>query len=120
MTEAEKVQSERTKILAASKEFYQIANPPKPFIPGKTYIPVTTKVVDADDLASLIDASLDTWLTAGRFAREFEGLLPQLFKRKTSALLVNSGSSANLVAISSLGAPMMSDLKMKPIEKGAE
>jgi CDP-6-deoxy-D-xylo-4-hexulose-3-dehydrase len=89
-------------------------------VPGKTYIPVTTKILDEEDLDQLIHASLDLWLTAGRFAREFEEEIPKFFNRKASGLLVNSGSSANLVAASALGAPMMKDLKLKPIEKGAE
>lgn len=111
---------QRESVLSAAREYFAHANPSKPFVPGQTYVPVTAKVVDADDLASLVDASLDMWLTAGRFAKDFEAQIPKFFNRTTSALLVNSGSSANLVAISALGAPMMKDLKMKPLEKGDE
>ena len=110
----------RAQLIERSREFFRVAHAPKPFVPGESYVPVTVKVMDEDDLAHLIDASLDLWLTTGRFAREFEAKLPALFGRKTGALLVNSGSSANLVAVSSLGAPMMRDLKMKPIEPGSE
>ncbi len=111
---------ERSQILKASRDFFNLAHKAKPFVAGETYIPVTTKVMDAEDLAFLVDASLDMWLTSGRYGRKFESELPRYFDRKTSALLVNSGSSANLVAISSLGAPMMHDLKMKPLQKGDE
>src|SRR5829696_6095408 len=97
----------RESVLNAAREYFAANLQPKPFVPGETYIPVTTKVMDAEDLASLIDASLDMWLTAGRFARELEAELPKHFGKATGALLVNSGSSANLVAISSLGAEMM-------------
>lgn len=118
--ESSETNADRLRILDASREYFKKAHAPKPFVAGETYIPVTTKVMDADDMAFLVDASLDIWLTAGRYAREFESKLPELMGRKTGALLVNSGSSANLVAVSSLGAPMMRDLKMKPIERGAE
>ncbi len=110
----------RSEIIEASRQFFNTAHAPKPFVAGQTYIPVTTKVMDADDMAHLIDASLDMWLTAGRFSREFEAKLPALMNRKTSALLVNSGSSANLVAISSFGAQMLESLKMKPLKPGDE
>jgi CDP-6-deoxy-D-xylo-4-hexulose-3-dehydrase len=110
----------RSQILASSREFFAKNNAPKPFVPGQTYIPVTTKVMDADDTGHLVDASLDMWLTTGRFGKEFETKLPTFFGRTTSSLLVNSGSSANLVAISSLGAQMMKDLKMRPLETGDE
>ncbi len=113
-------QSDRIAIIQASKDYFQSTHQPKTFIPGESYIPVTTKVMDEEDLAYLIDASLDMWLTCGRYARDFEAQLPQFFGRKTGALLVNSGSSANLVAVSSLGAAMMKDFKLKPLEKGDE
>jgi CDP-6-deoxy-D-xylo-4-hexulose-3-dehydrase len=120
MTNHDELQALRSQILASSREFFSKNNAPKPFIPGQTYIPVTTKVMDTDDISHLVDASLDMWLTTGRFGKEFETKLPAFFGRTTSSLLVNSGSSANLVAISSLGAQMMKDLKMRPLEAGDE
>jgi CDP-6-deoxy-D-xylo-4-hexulose-3-dehydrase len=110
----------RDRVFDACREFFKAEHAPKKFVAGQTYIPVTAKVIDAEDLISLVDASLDLWLTAGRFSREFEAKIPALFGRTTSSLLVNSGSSANLVAVSSLGAPMLKDLKLRPIEKGEE
>ncbi|MDR3607126.1 MAG: lipopolysaccharide biosynthesis protein RfbH [Oligoflexia bacterium] len=112
--------SDRSSIIEASRRFFNEAHAPKPFVAGQSYIPVTTKVMDDEDMAHLIDASLDMWLTAGRFSREFEAKLPEFMNRKTGALLVNSGSSANLVAVSSLGAPMMESLKMKPLRPADE
>ncbi len=113
-------QSARQEILDQSKRFFEVAHSPKPFVPGETYVPVTAKTMDGDDLAALIDASLDMWLTAGRFARTFESKLPGFFGRRPGALLVNSGSSANLVAISSLGSKAMEESKLRPLEKGDE
>lgn len=110
----------RSQILKESKNFFQLAHPLKKFTPGETYIPVTTKVLDEEDLTCLIDASLDLWLTAGRYAREFETALSTFFGRKNPALLVNSGSSANLLAISSLGAEMLRDTQLKPLVRGDE
>lgn len=111
---------QRKEILEASRRYFDAAKNQAPFVPGQTYVPVTTKVLDADDLVNLIDASLDMWLTAGRFAREFEGILAPLLGKRNVALLVNSGSSANLVAISSLGAKMLPSLNLKPLQPGDE
>ena len=113
-------ESTRDQIIALSRKHFSESLTPKPFVPGKSYVPVTAKLMSSDDLAALIDASLDLWLTAGRYSRELEAKLPEYFARKASALLVNSGSSANLVAISSLGAQMLPGLKMRPLEKGDE
>lgn len=110
----------RVRVLEAAREFFDVAHTAAPFIPGTTYIPVTAKVLDADDLASLIDASLDLWLTAGRYARDLEATLPARMRRQVGALLVNSGSSANLVAISALGSPMLKEFDHRPLEKGDE
>lgn len=68
-----------------------------------SYIPATTKVLNEEDLVNLIDSSLDLWLTAGRYAREFEAMLPRYMGRQIPAVFVNSGSSANLLAITALG-----------------
>jgi CDP-6-deoxy-D-xylo-4-hexulose-3-dehydrase len=110
----------RSQIVEDSKRFFGLNHTPKTFVPGESYIPVTTKVMDADDMAALIDASLDLWLTAGRYSKQFEAEIPKFFGRSNSGLLVNSGSSANLVAVSSLGSRLMKQFKMRPIEKGDE
>ncbi len=112
--------SSRLEILNAAREFFKKNNQPKPFIPGETYIPVTAKKVDEEDLAHLIDASLDMWLTAGRYARDFESQFSAYFGKTSNSLLVNSGSSANLVAISSLGSPDLAKYGFKPLQPGDE
>lgn len=85
----------------------------KGFFPGQSNIPVSGRVFDASDVQSLVDASLDFWLTAGRFADEFE----RRFARRIgvrAARLVNSGSSANLVAVSVLTSPTLGDRRIQP------
>lgn len=112
--------AERETILALSKEYFSKNFQEAKFEPGKSYIPVTAKKIDADDLAMLMDASLDMWLTTGRFGREFESRMGKFFGKIHPALLVNSGSSANLVAFSALASPMMKKFKMINIEPGSE
>ncbi len=87
----------------SARRFFESNNKSKQFVAGETYIAATAKTVDADDLCHLVDASLDMWLTSGRYASEFERLISKRMGRSASALLVNSGSSANLLAISALG-----------------
>ena len=75
----------RDKVLESAREYFRAQFGSKPFVPGETYIPPSGKLMSEDDLAALIDASLDMWLTAGRFSKEFEAAIPQWFGRKTSA-----------------------------------
>lgn len=82
-------------------------------VPGKDYIAVTGKVIDKEDLYFGIDAVIDGWLTTGRYGPEFERNLAQKLGTKSS-LLVNSGSSANLVAFYSLTSPRLKDRQIKP------
>jgi CDP-6-deoxy-D-xylo-4-hexulose-3-dehydrase len=82
-------------------------------VPGQNYIPVTGKVLDEDDILLGVDAALDGWLTAGRFANEFEKDFAAYFNAP-KALLVNSGSSANLVAFYALTSPKLGDRAVKP------
>lgn len=81
--------------------------------PGENYIPPSGKVLDKDDLRNLIESSLDLWLTAGRFANEFEKSFATFMNQKF-CLLVNSGSSANLVAFSTLTSPLLKERQIKP------
>jgi len=103
----------RQRILDLVGEFFQHEFPAKQFVPGETYVPVTGKVFDADDVQHCVDASLDFWLTTGRYGRQFEKEFAQLFGSRSS-VLVNSGSSANLVALSSLTSPKLLDRQLKP------
>ena len=101
-----KVSATRKQIVELSKQWYEAENPPQAFRPGVDAVPVSGKVVDSNDIAHLVEASLDGWLTAGRFAREFE----KSFAKKIGvrhSLLCNSGSSANLLAVSTLTSPKL-------------
>ena len=103
---------ERQQILAGVTAFAE-AIESNPFIPGETPVPVSGKVLDANDYAALVDASLDGWLTAGRFHEDFErGLARYVGVR--NAVFVNSGSSANLVALSALTSPKLGKKALKP------
>jgi len=87
-------------------------NAKREIIPGTDYIAVTGKVMDEDDLLLGVDSMLDGWLTAGRFATEFEAEFAKYFGA-SKALLVNSGSSANLVAFYTLTSPKLGDRAIK-------
>jgi CDP-6-deoxy-D-xylo-4-hexulose-3-dehydrase len=97
---------EQLKLIAEEKTKQQI-------IPGQHYIPVTGKVLDADDLLFGVDAVLDGWLTTGRFGPRFERDFARYFGARNS-LLVNSGSSANLVAFYTLTSPKLGDRQIRP------
>ncbi|WP_214071530.1 lipopolysaccharide biosynthesis protein RfbH [Mucilaginibacter sp. dw_454] len=82
-------------------------------VPGTNYIPVTGKVLDEEDVLFGVDATLDAWLTAGRYANQFEHEFAKYFN-VPKALLVNSGSSANLVAFYALTSPKLGDRQVLP------
>jgi len=83
------------------------------FIPGVTPIPVSGKVIDGADVSAVVDSALDAWFTTGRFAELFERNLAH-FVGVRCASLVNSGSSANLVALSALTSPKLGDRRLMP------
>lgn len=103
----------RGRILQLVAEYYATAFPDQKFIPGSTAIPVSGKVFDELELQYLVDCSLDFWLTTGRFAEQFERQFARFFGLR-SASLVNSGSSANLVALSCLTSPSLGDRRLLP------
>jgi len=105
--------SGRHKILGLVKEHYQQAFQTKKFVAGETPIPVSGKVFDEDEIIHLVDASLDFWLTTGRFADRLERELARYLGVRHS-FLVNSGSSANLVALSALTSHKMGDRQLRP------
>lgn len=111
MSEAHTDASRATVVEAARQHFRSQAK--RNIIPGQDYIPVTGKILDEDDLVNLVESSLDMWLTAGRFATEFEKSFAKAFGTKFS-LLVNSGSSANLVAFTALTSPRLGESRVKP------
>jgi CDP-4-dehydro-6-deoxyglucose reductase, E1 len=85
----------------------------RPIIPGESYIPVTGKVLTEEDILYGIEAVLDGWLTAGRFAEEFEREIARYLGSRFS-LLVNSGSSANLLAFYTLTSPKLGERAIQP------
>ena len=85
----------------------------KEIIPGESYIPVSGKVIDEDDVLWGIESMMDAWLTAGRFSNKLERELARYFGSRFS-LLVNSGSSANLVAFYALTSPKLKERAIKP------
>ena len=103
----------KNEIIEASKNYFNKKFENKEFIPGETYIPPSGKVLDADDCGYLIDASLDMWLTAGRFASQFEKKLASKFGKKLAKLTV-SGSAANLLAFSTLTSQKLKEARIKP------
>jgi CDP-4-dehydro-6-deoxyglucose reductase, E1 len=88
-------------------------NTSKKIIPGENYIPVTGKVLDEEDILMGVDSMLDAWLTAGRYSEEFERKLARYMGSRFS-FLVNSGSSANLLAFYALTSPKLGDRSIKP------
>jgi CDP-6-deoxy-D-xylo-4-hexulose-3-dehydrase len=103
----------RARILGLVGEFVAEQWPPRPFIPGETLVPVSGKVFDAEDVRSLVDASLDFWLTTGRFAHDFERSLAAFVGVK-HVVLVNSGSSANLLALTALTSEKLGERRLVP------
>jgi CDP-6-deoxy-D-xylo-4-hexulose-3-dehydrase len=101
----------RKKILNQVKDFYFISQKRR-LNTGKISIPYAARVYDQKEVASLVDSSLDFWLTAGRYTHKFENNLAKFLGVKY-ATFVNSGSSANLLAISSLTSSKLKDRRLK-------
>lgn len=103
----------RSQISELVQQYADIAYAPTAFVPGQTPVPVSGKVIGAGELKMMVDASLDGWLTTGRFNAMFEQRLAQFLGVKY-LITVNSGSSANLVAFSALTSPKLGDRAIKP------
>ena len=103
----------RAEILSLVSEYYEQQFPTTPFVPGETPVPVSGRVFDQTDLRYLLDASLDFWLTSGRYAEQFEREFAR-FVGVRHALLCNSGSSANLLALSALTSPALGERRLAP------
>lgn len=102
----------RQKILELVRQ-YHAAEPVQPFRQGQDTVRYSGRFYDEVELVNLVDSSLDFWLTAGRYSDEFEADLAR-FLGISNVLLVNSGSSANLVALSTLTSPKLGDRRLKP------
>jgi len=109
-------QSLRQEIAALVKEYATLQYADKPFEAGKTVVPPSGKVIGETELQYMVEASLDGWLTTGRFNDQFEKELAEFIGIK-HLITVNSGSSANLVAFSTLTSPK---LGKRAIQKGDE
>jgi CDP-4-dehydro-6-deoxyglucose reductase, E1 len=103
----------RAQIMALVAEYHAEAFPARPFTPDQSPVPVSGRVFDADDIQHLVDSSLDFWLTTGRFAAQFEREFAKWFGVR-NCLLVNSGSSANLVALAALTSPTLGERQLRP------
>ena len=103
----------RDQILDRVEEYFHEQFPIRPFVAGESAVPVSGKVLSSGDLRTLVDAALDCWLTTGRFATEFERRFARYFGVRGCSL-VNSGSSANLVAFTALTSPKLGDRRLKP------
>lgn len=107
------VDKDREGILEAVRTYAASRGSAGEFEPGVTSVPVSGKVLDPNDFVALVDSSLDGWLTAGRFTEQFQrGLAKYVGAR--SSVFVNSGSSANLLALSALTSPKLGKRALKP------
>jgi len=106
----------RLEIASLVQEFADLKYKQKTFEPGKSVVPPSGKVIGATELKYMVDASLDGWLTTGRFNDQFEKELADFIGVK-NLITVNSGSSANLVAFATLTSPKLGD---RAIKKGDE
>src|SRR5438552_11323073 len=102
----------REQILKLVRQYHAAAFPPCEFVPGQSPVPYAGRVFDAEEITRLVDSSLDFWLTTGRFAAEFEKRIAEWFGLR-SALLCNSGSSADLLAVTSLTSPLLGDRRLR-------
>ena len=103
----------RAQILGLVAEYHAAAFTDAPFVPGTSPVPVSGRVFGASDIQHVVDAGLDFWLTTGRFAAQFEREFAQVMGAR-HAMLVNSGSSANLCAVSALTSHLLEDRALKP------
>ncbi len=103
----------REQILQLVSEYHAEAFRPETFSPGESPVPVAGRVFDASDMQSLVDSGLDFWLTTGRFAAQFEKSFARYLGVR-EATLVNSGSSANLLALTALTSEKLGDRRLVP------
>ncbi|MBR2912171.1 MAG: lipopolysaccharide biosynthesis protein RfbH [Lentisphaeria bacterium] len=111
----DKVKQLHDEIMEKVKEYYRLCHAPAQngtFVPGESKVNYAGRVFDEKELCNLVDSSLEFWLTYGRFSREFEKKLSEYLGVRF-ALLVNSGSSANLLAFSALTSPLLKERQIK-------
>ncbi|MEK6874473.1 MAG: lipopolysaccharide biosynthesis protein RfbH [Nanoarchaeota archaeon] len=117
MSSAELLDKEtiRAQILELTKQFYQATQQGKVFLPGQTPVTYAGRVFDEHEIMAAVSSSLDFWLTLGPYGKQFEMKFAEFCGLKY-AMLTNSGSSANLLAISALGSPLLPN----PLKAGDE
>jgi CDP-6-deoxy-D-xylo-4-hexulose-3-dehydrase len=103
----------KKEIFSKVKEYYLLAHQQEQFIPGKSKINYAGRVYDEKELINLVDSALEFWLTAGRYAKEFEKNFSEFLGVK-HCILTNSGSSANLLAITALTSSKLGDRRLRP------
>jgi CDP-6-deoxy-D-xylo-4-hexulose-3-dehydrase len=108
---SDRTQELRAKILDLTGEYCAEKFGARRFVPGESAVPVSGKVFDATEMRMLVDAALDFWLTTGRFAERFEREFARWFGVR-ECILTNSGSSANLLAVSALTSPRLGDRRL--------
>ncbi|MEK7275790.1 MAG: DegT/DnrJ/EryC1/StrS family aminotransferase, partial [Chloroflexota bacterium] len=96
----------REEIFAKVTEYYERVHTGKPFVPGESRVQYAGRVYDEREMVNMVDAVLEFWLTAGRYAEEFESKLGAFIGAR-EVIPVNSGSSANLVAMTTLCSPQL-------------
>lgn len=106
-------ESLRCRILKSVRQYAELAHPKRPFIPGKSPVPVAGRVFGAEEIQALVDSSLEFWLTADHFNETFQNLLGRFLGVK-HVTTVNSGSSANLLAVAALLSPTLGESKLRP------
>lgn len=102
----------KRQIFQKVKEYYDLKHIKDEFIPGQTRIPYAGRIYDQNELIALVDSALEFWLTSGRFAKQFEKEFAEFLGIK-HCLLTNSGSSANLLAMSALTSPKLGEKRLK-------
>jgi CDP-4-dehydro-6-deoxyglucose reductase, E1 len=103
----------RERVRGETNRFYEVFHARKPFEPGNTFVPYAARVFDHHEVEAAVDASLDFWLTLGEHGERFQRGLARFLGVRTS-VLVNSGSSANLIAFSALTSPKLGERRVRP------
>ena len=106
----------KAEILEKVAQYYRLSHAPTQsttFVPGKTRVNYAGRVFNEEEMVSLVDSSLDFWLTAGRYAEAFSGKLEDYYN-VSDVILTNSGSSSNLLAVSALTAESLGPRRLAP------
>jgi len=112
-SDSPEAQALRREVLAKTREYFAAAYDERDFVPEKDVAPVSGRVFDERDMETLVDSALDFWLTTGRFAERFEREFARWYGVR-ECMLVNSGSSANLVALAMLTSHELGERRVQP------